>query len=322
MSDTTVVYLDTLTDERRSLLAATAPPEIDLVLYDDLDDERAEAVLLESEYVVVASRRVDASLFERSPRLRFVQKAGVGVDNIDVREARARGVLVANTPGANANSVAELTILTTLALYRKLLTADSQTRAGRWPMWTLRSSSFELRGKVHGVVGLGMVGRRVAELSRGFGTDVVYHDVVRCTPETERALGVRYAELDDLLGESDIVSLHVPLTESTRHLVGARELASMKPTAVLVNVARGGVVAESPLAQALRDGRLAGAAVDVWETEPVDVTNPLLAAPNLVATSHLGGASSEAAVEVLRMAFANILRMTTVGRPDHVVDDC
>jgi phosphoglycerate dehydrogenase-like enzyme len=314
-----VLYLDTVTEERRELLRRATPPGMRLTLWDDLDARQAEQALAAAEYAVVVSRPIGSSLLDRAPRLRLLQKAGVGIDNVDLAAAAHRGVAVANTPGINTTSVAEMTLLLVLALYRRLLVADPETRAGRWPMWTMRSSCFELRGKVHGILGLGRIGRRVAELSRAFGTEVLYHDLVRPPASEERALGVRFVDRDELLGSADVLSLHVPLTPLTRHSIGEPELALMKPTAVLVNVARGGVVAEDALVAALRAGGLAGAAVDVWETEPVDPGHPLLGMPQVVATSHLGGASSEATRAVIEEALANVVRAARDGGPCHVV---
>jgi phosphoglycerate dehydrogenase-like enzyme len=317
--DVDVLYLDTVTEERRELLRQATPPGMRLTLWDELDARQAEQALAAAEYVVVASRPIGPELLDRAPRLRLVQKAGVGIDNVDLAAAAHRGVAVAHTPGINTTSVAEMTLLLVLALYRRLLVADAETRTGRWPMWTMRSLCFELRDKVHGILGLGRIGRRVAELSRAFGTEVLYHDLVRPTASEERALGVRFVDRDELLRSADVLSLHVPLTPLTRHTIGAPELALMKPTAVLVNVARGGVVAENALVAALRAGGLAGAAVDVWETEPVDPDHPLLGMPQVVATSHLAGASSEATRAVIEEALANVVRAARDGGPWHVV---
>lgn len=304
----------------KRMLYAQKPEEFELWLWAEMDEVERRKRLAQADYLLVAAERVDEELIAGAPRARLIQKTGVGTDNIDVRAAASRGLPVANTPGSNSVGVAELTVLLILALYRKLLTLDAATRRGEWPMWTFRTSSFEMSGKIHGLIGFGSIGREVARRSQAFGTEILYFDNFRPNAEEEKELGATFVPLEDLLRRSDIISLHVPLMPETRHLVGAEELAMMKPEAVLVNVARGGVIDEAALTDALREERIAGAALDVWEREPVNPDNPLLRLENVVATPHIGAGTRDTLARVLETAFGNITRVSRGEPPLHVVN--
>lgn len=318
MGATVFVHIEQIPEPVHQRLAELTPPGLEVLLWQDLDESGRERALARCDFLLVASNPIGAAVFDRAPNLRFVQKTGVGVDNIDLDAARSRGVQVANTPGANAVSVAELTILHILAVYRRLLTVDTGLRRGEWMMWKFRASSFELHGKTHGVIGLGHVGKQVAPRSHALGTRVLYYDIRHPEPDEAAALGVEYADLPDLLARADVVSVHVPLDASTRHLIGAAELALMKPSAILVNVARGGVVDEAALVAAIRDGRLAGAGVDVWEPEPPLAEHPLFDLPTAVVTPHVGAGTVEAGLAMYRAALLNLGRVANGEQPEAV----
>lgn len=249
------------------------------------------ALLPEYEALVVRSgMKVDAEAISTGRRLTVIGRAGVGVDNIDVDAASAAGIIVVNAPTANTVAAAELTIGLIYSLARNIPAADASLRRGEW-----RRSDFlghELRGRTLGIVGLGKIGLTVAERARAMEMTLLGSDpYVNRDAAAPRA--IELVELDELLRRSDVVTLHVPLNDATRGLIDAAALRLMKPGAFLVNVARGGVVDEAALAAALRDGRLAGAAIDVYEHEPVR-ESPLLSAPNTVLTPHLGASTREA----------------------------
>jgi len=240
--------------------------------------------------VVRSGMKVDAQAIAAGKGLSVIGRAGVGVDNIDVEAATQAGILVVNAPTANTIAAAELTIGLIYAVARHIPQAEASLRRGE-----LRRADFvgtELRGKTLGIVGLGKIGQAVAERSLAMGMHLIGSDPF-VTAEAAAVRGIRLVELDELLRRSDFVTVHVPLVAATRGLIDAEALRSMKPTAYLINVARGGVVDEAALAQALRAGNLAGAAVDVYEHEPPR-DSPLLDAPNTVLTPHLGASTREA----------------------------
>lgn len=240
--------------------------------------------------VVRGATRVTDEVLRGAPALKIVVRVGTGLDNVDLAAARELGVQVASTPGATVIPVAEHTFALLLALERHLARADAAVRRGEWPRGVL--AGRELYGRALGLVGFGRVGREVAWRARAFGMDVRWSDPLLELAPAGYEWALR-ATLEELLPQADVLSLHLPLTRATRGLIGARELARMKPDAVLVNCARGGIVDERALAAALTEGRLRGAALDVFEKEPPG-ESPLLALPNVVLTPNLGGATVEA----------------------------
>jgi D-3-phosphoglycerate dehydrogenase len=245
--------------------------------------------------IVRSATTVDASMLDRAPDLKVVGRAGVGVDNIDVAAASERGVAVMNAPGGNTVSAAELTMALLLSVVRRVTDADRSMREGKW-----ERSSFqgvELRGRTLGVIGAGRIGGAVADRCRAFGMKVIVHDPY--LPADRLAeLRVPVVGIDELIAEADVITLHVPLTDETRGLIGETAIAGMKKNAFVINVSRGGVVDEAALARALVEGRIGGAGLDVYETEPLSPDSPLLSAPNLVLTPHLGASTKEAQVQV------------------------
>jgi D-3-phosphoglycerate dehydrogenase len=241
--------------------------------------------------LVRSTTRVNAALLAGAPALKVVGRAGVGVDNIDLDEATHRGVAVLNAPAGNTVSAAELTMALILAVVRRVAAADASVRGGEWTRGRFRG--VELHGRTLGLVGAGRIGGEVARRARAFGMRVVVCDPF-LPDERIRDMGAEPVELDDLFATAQVVSLHVPLTPDTRHLVDATRLGQMPAGSYLVNVSRGGVVDENAVAAALGEGHLAGAALDVFATEPLPAASPLREAPNLVLTPHLGASTDEA----------------------------
>jgi phosphoglycerate dehydrogenase-like enzyme len=258
--------------------------------------------------------RIDAEVLRHAPKLKFIQKWGIGVDKYDLDALRRAGIPIAITAGVNSVAVAELAMTLMLAVYKRLIVLDRTTREGKFFKTELRMSSFELHEKTVGIIGLGNIGKRVAKRVLGFEPKaLIYHDIVR-KEEAERDLGARPVSRDELLREADVVTLHVPLDASTRHMIGARELQLMKPTAVLINTCRGGVVDEEALVAALRERRILGAGIDVFEKEPTTAEHPLFALDNVVVTPHAAGATFENVHNVARHCFDNIVRFVE-GQP-------
>jgi D-3-phosphoglycerate dehydrogenase len=241
--------------------------------------------------VVRSATRVDAELIASAPALRVVGRAGTGTDNIDLEAATRAGILVVNAPNANALSAAEHTMALLLALARRVPEGDRSVRSGGWER--SRLGGVELAGKTLGIVGLGRIGRLVGERARAFGMNLVVYDPFVSGDAAGGLEAERASHLEDLMARSDFVTLHVPLTTDTRRLIGAEALQHARPGLRLVNTARGGVVDEEALAAALRAGRVAGAALDVFAAEP-PVGSPLLALPQVVVTPHLGASTAEA----------------------------
>jgi phosphoglycerate dehydrogenase-like enzyme len=270
------------------------------------------AGLAEADFILVADHPVTAAHLAQAPRLRMIQHQGVGYERIDLDACRLRRIPVGLTPEGTSVGVAEHTILLILAVYKRLLTAANGTRAGEWMQWELRNGSFELCGKTLGIVGLGRIGREVARRALAFDVRVLYYDPLVAQPDDFAV--TRAENLESFLGEADIVTLHVPLTPESRHWINRRTLELMKPGAVLINTARGGLVDEAALVEALRSGRLTGAGLDVMEEEPPDPANPLLRMENVLVTPHIAAGTRDALIAKMRAAFANMVRHTQ-GEP-------
>lgn len=266
--------------------------------------------------IIAAAYPLRRDVIDAARRLRLVHHQGVGwQDTLDWRALRARGVRLALTPEGTTVSVAEHAILLMLAVCRRLAFADAELRQGRWHINSLRPVSRELFGRTVGYVGMGRIGQAVAERLAAFGTRGLYvDDAAPLPPEREAALGLRRVDLGTLLAEAEVVTLHVPLTAETRGLIDARAIARMRPGAVLINTARGGIVDEPALYDALASGRLGGAGLDVFEAEPPPASLPLLALPNVVVTPHISAGTRDALATKMAALFENVGRFVR-GEP-------
>ena len=284
--------------------------------HDELVRRAADADAL----LTMLTDRIDAAVLDAGKQLRIVAQMAVGYDNVDVAAATERGILVTNTPGVLTETTADLAFALLLAAARRVVEGDRLTRTGGWKSW---HPSFLLGQDVHGatlgIVGLGQIGLAVARRARGFDMRILYHDRTR-HPQAEAELGAEYVSLDRLLGESDFVSLHVPLASQTRHLIGQRELSLMKPSAVLVNAARGAVVDQQALCAALKERRIAAAGLDVAEIEPIPVDDPLLTLDNVVVTPHIGSASVATRARMAEMAVESVLQALRGELPSNCVN--
>ncbi|KYH36891.1 MAG: 3-phosphoglycerate dehydrogenase [Candidatus Bathyarchaeota archaeon B24] len=270
----------------------------------ELDQGEFAKLLKDADVVVVRSRRrLDRCTIDRAPRLKVIARAGVGLDNVDVDYAVKRGITLLSTGDASTEAVAELTIGLMIALARRITELDRKMKRGNWCKNS--GAGVELRGKTLGIIGLGRIGSRVAELARVFGMRVVAYDPYVSREKAER-LGVELKQrLEDLLRESDFVSIHAVLTEETEGMIGERELRLMKPTAYLVNTARGAIVDEEALVRALEGGWIAGAALDVYEREPP--SSRLAGLENVILTPHVGASTVEAQKRIARVLAEKIL---------------
>ena len=273
-----------------TLAVFAAEPGWQVVTHDQLSDGLAAALADADALVVRSAVQVDDALMEKAPKLRVVGRAGVGVDNIDAEAATRRGIVVMNTPGANAVAVAELTVGLMLALARKLPVANSTMHAGKWEKKSLQGA--ELRGKTLGILGLGRIGLEVARRARGFGVEIVGSDPF-VSAAVARENGIKLVAIDELIAASDYLTLHVGLTPQTAGVVNARSLAAMKKGVRIINCARGELIDDAALIAALRSGHVAGAALDVFSVEPLK-DSPYVEFDNVILTPHIAGSTSEA----------------------------
>jgi len=250
---------------------------------------------------------VDGELMDRAPRLRMIANMAVGYNNIDVKAATARGIPVSNTPGVLTDATAELAFALILAAARRIADMDRLTRRGEFRFWApMLFLGTEVTGKTLGIVGLGRIGKAVARRARGFDMRVIYHNRERMGSDEERELQAEYSDMKRLLRESDFVSLHVPLTEETKYLIGEKELAMMKPTAFLINTSRGPVVDEKALVKVLRERKIGGAGLDVYENEPA-LAPGLTELDNVTLLPHVGSGTLETRTRMASLAVENLL---------------
>lgn len=264
--------------------------------------------------------RFDRELLDRAPRLKVISNIAVGYDNVDVAACTERGIAVCNTPGVLTDATADATLALMLAVCRRVAEADRFTRSGEWRYWTPRLLvGQDLTEATLGIIGLGRIGLEVARRARGFRMRILYHNRHR-RPDAESELDATLVDLPTLLAESDFVSLHVPANAETRNLIGAAELAQMKPTAYLINLARGSVVDQQALTEALREKRIAGAGLDVYQPEPIAASDPLLALNNCVLLPHVGAATLRTRQRMAELAASNVLAVLAGQKPPACVN--
>jgi phosphoglycerate dehydrogenase-like enzyme len=303
-----VSCLEPWDDEVKRIVMQVAPPNLEIRFAPSFEPDVQYALAIDGDFIVAGFAPVPARMIEDAPRLRMIHKWGVGYDKIDIAAAKKRGIPVAITAGMNAGPVAEHAVALMLAVYRRIPFVDRELRGGRWRKQEMRSVCRQLKGKTVGLLGLGNIGREVVRKLSGFDVDILYFDVRRLDEAAERALPVRYVPFDRLLAESDILSVHVPLLESTRGMVGEAAIAKMKDGAVIINTARGGVVDEEALYRALKTGKLFGAGLDTYAVEPAAVDNPLFALEQVVVTPHTGGVVVDNVANVTIRVFENMQR--------------
>ncbi len=315
---TRLVMLDPGGPERLERLRPYLPAGWDISVAASRTPSDQEAALRNAAFAITGDVPVTRSMMA-IPGLRAVHKWGVGYDNIDLDAARTHGVKVLRTTGSNSTAVAETTLALILALCRNLVRGHAGIARGAWRKGELSPTSMTLSGKTIGIVGMGYVGKALASLLSGFGCSILYTKRTPLTAAEEADLDVRFAPLDELLRRSHVVTLNCELNEATRNLIDARAISVMKPDALLVNAARGGVLVEADLAEALHSGHLRGAAIDVFATEPILPDNPLIGIDRVILTPHVGAISAEDfAKSVTRMM--NNLKAIEDGRPPRDID--
>ncbi|MDE2516318.1 MAG: 2-hydroxyacid dehydrogenase [Rhodospirillales bacterium] len=305
-----------------AVAAEVAPPDLDLIIARAGSAEYRAALADALCVVGFGDASMDDAFYGAARKLRLVQLLSAGYDRCDLEAARRAGVPICNNGGANATAVAEHTLLLMLGISRRVMWQHANVAAGRWRGNNVADTRlYELDGRTLGIVGLGTIGKKVARMAQAFGMNVLYYDVKRLSEERADALGVRFALLNEVLRRADLVSLHVPLLASTRHMIGAAELSAMKKTAYLINTCRGPVVDEAALTAALAAGTIAGAGLDVFDQEPPPADNPLFTLPNVLLTAHMAGPTWDNQYTRYRNAFDNCQRVARGEAPLWVVPE-
>ena len=285
-----------------------------------VDTPEAYETMTDAEIMILRIFKAPAEVIERNKNLKMILRWGAGYDSVDIQAAGERGILVTNTPGANAGAVAELAVMLMLAVGRKLLCHYESLRQGEWSKNTFLNSSYSLNNKIVGIIGAGNIGRQVAKRVQAFGAKTQYYDEFKLTPAVEAEFSLPYVTFEELIKTSDIITLHIPLTDQTKHIIGAKELERMKPGAIVINTARGGLVDDCALAAAVRDGRLRGAGLDGVEREPLSPDDELLQDPNIIVTPHVGGGTADIGDVILPMLAQDIRDFADGNDVKHVVN--
>lgn len=270
--------------------------------------------------MITLSEKIDATLLARCPNLKAVCNIAVGYNNIDIEACRKANVMATNTPGVLDDTTGDFAWTLILATARRLTEAEAYLRAGQWDKWKLKQFlGLDVHHATLGIFGLGRIGQVVARRAIGFEMNVIYHDVRRAAPEIEQASRARFVSKEELLAQADIVTIHVPYSPATHHLIGKTELKQMKPTAILINASRGGVVDDAALIEALRSGTIAGAGLDVFENEPK--FNPeFLELKNVVLAPHIASSSKATRHKMAMLAAENLVAALTTGKPPNLLN--
>lgn len=317
-----VLYLNCATADLYEVMREEAPPGLQLLFLDSGRSEEVREKLPRADAILIADAALTAEMIQQAAKLKMVQHQGVGYERIDVKALAKAGVPLALCPAGTDEAVGEHTVLLMLAALKRLVAAHDAMVVGKWLRWELRMSTRDLYGKTVGLIGFGRTGRAVAKRLRGFGVRLIANDPYITLSDRERAeFGVTLVSKEIVLREADIVSLHVPLTEETRHLIGRPELAQMKPSAVLINVSRGGVIDQPAVYEALKDRRIMAAGLDVFSPEPLPAGDPLTTLDNVVLTPHIAAGTLDAFRTKLRFALGNIARVMGGEEPlERVLD--
>ncbi|MFC1928655.1 2-hydroxyacid dehydrogenase [Chloroflexota bacterium] len=316
-----VVFIARVEPELRDIFVAGAPPNMQVATPDpDSSEEEFIEQVRDADFVVLYGRvRLPEQVIREARQLKLIQTAGQGTDRIPVRLAMECGIPVANSGGVNAISVAEHTVLLMLAVLRKLLACTENLRQGKWNEGLDRKYFHQLYEKTVGIVGFGSIGRRVARLVHAFDTTVIFVKERDIPQSIITDLQARRVSLEELLSSADVITLHVPLRENTRGMIGWKQLTMMKSSAILINTSRGSVVDEAALIRALQEKKIAGVGTDVFEQEPPSPDNPLLHMDNVVATTHTGGVALENWAPRVKIIWDNLLRVCEGKEPHNIV---
>lgn len=306
----TIVVLDPITEQSAERLRTMLPPGFVLTYATAYGDEHLKRIIVDADYAISGQVPVGGAVLRAARRLKLLHKWGVGVDNFDLPAARELGIKIARTTGSNALAVAEFTLGLTLAVLRSIASGHSELRNGHWRGAGMTAEGLLLSGKTIGIIGFGAIGQALAGLLRGFDCRILYFKRNPLAADAARKVAADYCPLPELLRLSDVVTLNCPLTPETAGLIDRRALTTMKKTAVLINAARGGVVVERDLLDALLANDIRAAATDVFETEPLPPDSPLLKANNLIVTPHIAAMTADTFDKTVSRMMDNILRVS------------
>ncbi len=308
MENNVVLYCEKLpTEGMETLIMELCPPELDLRFLHPVKNGK-KGTFAEANYILASICKIDKAVIDEAKALKLIHVPATGVNHVDLAYAKSKGIPVCNSAGENATTTAEFTIALMLACMRRLCMIDARCKKGEWHSWTWRHDQYELRDKTVGIVGGGAIGREVMKRLQGWDCKLIYSDPYRMPVELEQKLNCTYVDLDTLLENADVVSLHCPLTPDTKGLIGAEQFKKMKKTAIIVNEARGAVIDDKALVEALQNEEIWGAAIDTWEKEPLDPNDSLVKMEKVITTSHLGAATRETVIRCFSIGYNNIMR--------------
>lgn len=271
-----------------------------------IDDEDEYKNMEDAEIIILRIFKAPKKIIDNNKNLRMIMRWGTGYDSVDVEYASEKGIIVTNTPGANAVAVAELTTMLMLAISRKLFAHQEYLNRGIWSKNTFINESYTLNNKTVGLIGAGNIGRRVAKYVQAFGAKTQYYDIYRLNEKMEKEFNLEFKDLNELLQSSDIITLHIPLTEENYHIIDENQINMMKDNAIIINTSRGGLINDKALLNAIKSGKLLGAGLDVVENEPLSKDDELILNPNIIVTPHIGGATADIGDVIIPMIVENI----------------
>lgn len=288
------------------IIKSAVPDGFELEMLESVSQQELEGKVKEADYLLVSGRlKINRTVLGNAQNIKMIQRTGVGLDSIDLEYIRNHDVPFYVNKGVNAQSVAEHTILLMLASLRNLVEINENTKRGIWKKQAQGVCTHELCGKTVGLIGMGAIGRKVAGMLKAFGAEVLYNDVSKMKQEDENTLGIKFSTREEIIEKSDIISLHCPLTDDTRHMINDRAVNKMKNGVILINTARGGLIDEAALINGIKNGKIAGAGIDVYEKEPVD-NSEVLNLQNVITTPHIGGVTYDSFYQMMYQAMRNI----------------
>lgn len=307
MNKKTILLTNHYPKEPLDIVMSELPEGFELKMLEENSQENIEKHVPEADYILASGRvKINSSVLEKAKKLKMIQRTGVGLDSLDLEEIEKLNIPLYVNQGVNAESVAEHTILLILACLRKVTVVHQNTRNGIWKKQQQGVQTFELAGKIVGLIGMGNIAKNVVRLLKAFNANILYYDLNRIEKDKEKELGVTYCSIDEILCKSDIISLHCPLTESTKHIINESSIEKMKNGAVLVNTARGGLVNTKALVAALNSGHVSYAGLDVHEEEPLPDSNEIRKCENVILTPHIGGVTYDSFRTMMHDAMRNI----------------